>query len=514
MEKQSNPPRLSYYLRPAGFLVAIIVLFLLYIHMSYMVVPNSDNSVPLREAYNVLHGNITLRHWWLSPDTFYFTDLPFYVLAVAVAGVQPSLMHVVPAFIYAVTVCLGIYLIVRELKSEAKWIVGGIALVLIGIPTTYSSGFLLLGPLHDGTILFDLLAVWLATGPARRHAVGSIVLLALASVSDPFTYVLGIIPVGIVALLRWMRDHDANEARRLGIIAGASLVAAVLISTLLRGSGYSIAPASPPFAFATGGQLAHNFGLFVPVILGLFGGSFLGQAVGVSVVPVLIRLILFIIIMVFFIIRLRTLVGRRASSDTLGDVLVIAAVLDVAAFLFSDLPVDMGAGRYLTPFLVLGTIAALRSVPGIPKLRGWVAGVWALAPVWLALAAATAPIQSSVAGAAPLVGWLESHRLNHGYGAYWDAGIVSADSHGRVRVAPVVDYGPGIVPYLWLTNTRDYHESGPFFLVFQASAPWGGLATASATQTWGPPSESHSVGPYTVLVWSKSPRFAGPGYAP
>src|ERR1022692_4118164 len=38
-------------------------------------------------------GNLTLKNWALSLDSFWLVDVPLYAIAVLVAGVRPQLLH-------------------------------------------------------------------------------------------------------------------------------------------------------------------------------------------------------------------------------------------------------------------------------------------------------------------------------------------------------------------------------------------------------------------------------------
>lgn len=493
--------------------VAGMILFALYIVLSYTVTPNSDNTVPLLEAQSILHGNIFLRGWWVSPDTFYWTDLPFYVVAEAFAGLRPALMHVVPAFIFTLTVLTGTYLINERVPSRVRWLAIGVFLVVVGAPVNYAAGFLLLGPLHVGTLLFVIIALRLAIQGTRPAVVGSAVILACAAASDPLAYVVGVAPLAILAIRAYILDRHSPLVGRWAIVAGGASVGAVILSHAWVSLGYHVAPASPPFSFATGADFSRNIGLFVPVLLGLFGGNFLGQSLDLEILPTLIRLLLAVAVVGLAARNARRFLLRTESTDSLGDALLIAALLDAAAFLFSDLPIDMGAGRYLTPFMIMTTLAVCRSLSRINIPVRMTRLVGALGALWLGISVATAS-PAAPPPSQPLAFWLAAHNLTQGFGPYWDANIITAEDAGFVRVSPVVNYGSGVVPYLWLTNSLRYRSAGRFFFIDQPSQPWGGLSLSSAEKTWGPPSEVRHIDTYTVLIWNKSVRFPGPGYAP
>src|SRR5688572_12532170 len=90
-----------------GIVLTSIVISNLYIRIGRGFAPHSDDATGVLEAEAVLHGNFLLRGWTVSNASFYATDLPFYVVGVYLRGVHPSLLHDVPAVIYAFTVALA-----------------------------------------------------------------------------------------------------------------------------------------------------------------------------------------------------------------------------------------------------------------------------------------------------------------------------------------------------------------------------------------------------------------------
>ena len=65
---------------------------------------SSDDATGVLEASSVLRGNLLLKGWTVSNISFVTTDLPFYVVGVALKGLNPSLLRDVPSAVYAVAV--------------------------------------------------------------------------------------------------------------------------------------------------------------------------------------------------------------------------------------------------------------------------------------------------------------------------------------------------------------------------------------------------------------------------
>ena len=54
---------------------------------------NSDGATVILEGKALSGGNLTLRNWALSMDSFWLVDVPFYAVAVLLAGVKPQRAH-------------------------------------------------------------------------------------------------------------------------------------------------------------------------------------------------------------------------------------------------------------------------------------------------------------------------------------------------------------------------------------------------------------------------------------
>jgi len=102
-----------------------------------------------------------------------------------------------------------------------------------------------------------------------------------------------------------------------------------------------------------------------------------------------------------------------------------------------------------------------------------------------------------------LAAYLEQHHLTKGIGDYWSASIVTVESSDSVVVRPVVTNSSSyhVVRYTRLSSSA-WYGGGFEFLVYNATAPWGGVDAQSALASFGPPQHVAAVGPYHVLTWA------------
>ena len=119
--RRGRPPRIG-----VGAPVAVIgfagLVALLTVASYHAFIPNSDGATVVLEGQSMGTGNLLLRHWALSHDSFWTVDAPFYAIAVLVAGVRPRCC-IVPAVMAASVVLTG-SLLARHGRRGPRGILG------------------------------------------------------------------------------------------------------------------------------------------------------------------------------------------------------------------------------------------------------------------------------------------------------------------------------------------------------------------------------------------------------
>ncbi len=202
--------------------------------------------------------------------------------------------------------------------------------------------------------------------------------------------------------------------------------------------------------------------------------------------------------------------------------LLLACLADLAFYVYaaqSNLP---GYLRYLSPFVVFGSLLAARMAGrAFAALRaGALRRVLTGAGAAVTAVFVAAFVISSVQPVPPqpaveLSQFLQANNLSNGLGTYWPSALTSVLSDGQVNVRPVINDGSGTLVRYGRQSTSDWYSGQQFqFLVFDTTNPWGGVDAQSAVATFGPVAHSYRVGPYEVLVWAHlltvaSDPFAG-----
>ncbi|MCU1489178.1 MAG: hypothetical protein JWM85_583 [Acidimicrobiaceae bacterium] len=527
VEETSKLPARPRRARTAVVLAALVAaagLSVLFSALSLHIVGsgNSDGATVILEGVSVRNGHLLLGTWSLSLDSFWLADVPFYALAVLVAGVRSQLINVVPAVIAALVVVAGVHLATAGRRGRAMWVGGGAVVALLALPSHLLAFFLLQGPLHVATVLWCLCAFACLRQPRFGWCFAlAVVLLAAAMLSDLQAAALGLAPVALAGI--------AESARRRRLLAGAIPVAAAAASALLALLVRLVADAvgtfaeSSPQQSATRHQMSLNVQLAVTEtakMLGVGHGALVSGGVpeGLQAVHV-VGVIAVVGAVLVALIRFGTGVAdgerldRRSTHDAfLEDVLVLAALADLAVFVVLSASDSVSYVRYLTAAVIFASVLTARLAGEVARRlrsnldrRLLAAGAAAVALCFAAglgfELAEPGPVQTTDA----LAGFLSAHHLTEGLGDYWSASVVTVASNGKVAVRPVIVGTSGkLIPYNRNTNHSWYAGQRFSFFVWDPASPFGGADTATAVATFGPPAHTYREGGYQVLVWNRS----------
>jgi hypothetical protein len=494
----------------------ICLLYLAYLGQSRSLGTDADGASNALQAWDMLHGNLLLRGWWLSDVSFYTTELPEYMLVELARGLNAAVISAAGAATYTLLVALAAVLAkgrARGTEALARVLIAaGIMLapgVLIGAPTLLSS------PDHVGTGV-PLLAIWLAIdrlGDRWYLPVLVGVLLTWVEIADQIAVYVGAAPVIVVCAVR-LYQRRASWRTDAGLLAAAAIsvpLASAVLAAIRHAGGFVAAPTSTIFAGAD--QLPRNFGLAVESLLALFGADFFGLKLGAAAAMALLHLVGLALAVTAFCIAARRLLSAR---DRLVPILVVGIALNLAAYLVSAQIIDLGSTHELAAVLPFGAVLAGRLLPGrpatarlVPVLLAVLAG-YAGVLVYNASRPARPPTTHAVAS------WLAANHLTAGIGDYWTANITTVAAGNRVRVRPVAVSCRRFVPDVWESEQAWYDPPNTAtFLVLETST-YAAHGTAARVQAqFGAPLRQARVGAYEVLVWDHNllPAVTG-GFAP
>jgi len=516
----------------AAYLLAGVLLFLVYLRLSQTYQLNSDSANILLMGSDLLHGNLLLHGWYMSDVSFYPTELPQYALLESFLGPHFATAHVAAAMTYTLAFLLAVALARSGSSGRAAWIRTLIAAGILLAPQFGLGVFSLdLSVGHIGTSV-PLLLTWLFLDkmPPRRYVpVVVALLLAWVLVADPVVYVVGIGPLGAVAAARvirglvtgsggWMqRIAAAWYDLSLGLAAVAAVVIAWVVNNVLSDmGGYMVNRL--PFYLTPWSELRQNMQALWKV-LEVYGANVNGVS-GVWLALAVLHLAS-VLVLVWALAR----VARRFFDVSLVDqVLAVAIVLNVALFVFTNASTEAAHevaiiapyGAALAARVLVrprGTTAVGRA-PGRVALAAWAAGLVVLAGYAAGLGYEIT--QPSVPPAnTTLASWLVAHDLHYGISGYWSSSSVTVNSGNRVQVRALEK--ATMQRDQWMSNAGWYNaklhdanfvvlDNAPGFMNY-----WEPRALVE--RYFGTPVRIYHTGRYTIMIYDKNLlRDIPPGY--
>jgi hypothetical protein len=518
--RPARTPAAALAVRAGLVALATAVLFFCYWRQSQAVPLSSDGSSNVLQASAMLHGNLLLHNWWVSDVSFYTTELPQYMLIVALTGLGPWVVHAAAAMTYTLLVLLAALLAKGRVQGGAGWARALLAGGLMLSPQLGATSILLLSPDHTGTAV-PLLVIWLLIDRAKpRRYVPVLVglLFTVTMVGDSIILLTGIVPLVLVGagraaagLIRHGK-RDASTWYELSL-AGAAAVAGVAglfgPRAMAALGGYRQSPVGTDTDLS---QLQHGSWVTFHGFLEFFGANvfnpgFFGARPALEVVFVAIHLagaILAVWALGVGLVRI------FSPGELIVPVFAVAIVANLGAYMISTHAQDLLGSREMAAVLPLGAVLAGRVLGDriaawtraarrwfVPVLSVLTAGYLAA----LGFGAAQAPAQ---AGNEPLAGWLAAHGLTHGLASYWQANSTTVASRGHVVVSAVVpDVSGRLKPYLWESDVASYDPARHYanFVVTDGPGSWAGMHQY-VQLTFGQPARTYHVDGFTIQVWN------------
>ena len=509
--------------KQAGIAAAVAaVLFVCYWRQSQSVPYTSDGSGNVLQAWDMLHGNLLLRHWWVSDVSFYTTELPQYVLIEALLGLGTQVVHVAAAMTYTLLVLLAALLAKGRAQGRSGLVRAVLAGGLMLAPQLGATAILLLSPDHTGTSV-PLLVIWLlidrSSGTRPRWYVPVLVGLGFlwTMVADSVVLLTGIVPLVLVCAWRacpgLIRGGERPAPRwyELSLAGAAALAGAAgswaprVISTL---GGYHESHVGTDTDFS---HLTHNAWVTLQAFLDLLGANvFAANMSALEFAFVALHLAGVIVVVWAVGIAAR---GFFSPGELLVPVFAVAIVLNLGAYLVSPHAQDLLGAREIAGILPLSAVLAGRTlgdrilgepVPG-QRAKAWFAPALAVVVAGYLAAFGYGAAQASVPPAnEPLATWLLTHRLSDGLAGYWLANSTTVASGRRVLVSAVVVSSEGqLLPYQWETDDANYDPSryDANFVVTDGPDSLPGLQQA-AVHAFGHPLRTFHTNGYTIMVWN------------
>ncbi len=490
-----------------GFLLLGAVLFAAYLMQARSLPALSSSACQALQAWAMWHGNILLRGWTLSDVSYWSTELPEYALVEMARGLNSDTVHVAAALTYTLVLVLGAVLAKGRSTGREALVRGAIAVtIMLAPPLTFGTRWLLAGPDHLGTQA-PLFLIWLVLDRARARwwvPIATTLLFSWVLIGDALSVYEGVLPLLAVCAVRLYRRREPRARRwyELGLVASAGaglLISHSVLDAIHSAGGFLVTAPSAAFTSAT--ALPATLWYKTVLMLEMFGANFLGLP---------LRLIAFFTLVHFacligVIVAVATALRRfNRDSDLVTQVLVVGFVTVLVAYLLAN----KDDANEIVAAVPVGAVLAGR-VLGARMLRAGL--VPAFAVLVACIVAGFGHNLSQVRRPAPpstnqvAARWLKAHHLDYGLAGYWDAGSITVDSGGAVRVRPVRMYAGRLVTTPSESDLRWYdagrHDARYVLLAPPHSCRNVCLSGHDVLAQFGGPQQAYRLGNWTVWVY-------------
>jgi hypothetical protein len=498
-------PRIAWVTAAA---VVCLVLFWCYLRQAQTYQLNTDPAGQALQAWDMLHGNLLLRGWWLGDVSFYTVELPLNMIIEMIVGLRPVEISILAALVYTAVVLLTALLAkgrARGREGVVRALLGGG--ILLAPSLVLGTRVLMQGPDHLGTAVPILLMLLVLDRARERWWVPVVVgvLLTLAQVSDVLATFAGAVAVAVACGVRVVRGRPQKSGGYdlcLGLAAVASIgLARLVLWGINAAGGFYMRPPKNGLGLAPISALPAHLGDTGYNLLILFGADFFGQQTVVGVILAVLHLTGVALALWGLWIGLSGFFG--CAADRVTQVLVAGTVIILAAGIFGNyMSKIVGAHEIVTVLPFCAVLAGRLLGDRLVKARLVPLLAVGLACYLGALAYNdTQPVQAPLH--ADLADWLEAHHLTTGLAPYWESNITSLDSGGRVRLAPLKPGGASANPYESDSAWYDPAVSRANFVVTVSAPPSdASLVTPAQVQAqFGPPARTYHFREYTVMVY-------------
>jgi hypothetical protein len=194
-------------------------------------------------------------------------------------------------------------------------------------------------------------------------------------------------------------------------------------------------------------------------------------------------------------------------DDLITQVLVVAILVNLAAYAFSQLPGSYWANREIASVLPFGAVLAGRLLADKLIQARLLAVLAAVACCYLLALGYGMTRPHPPANDQALAGWLSAHHLTGGLGSYADGNSVELDSHGRIRLAAPAWHSDYVQAGTHEAKASDFdprRHSANFVVTTKQNGPAFYLPAAQITRIFGPPAHTYHDGVWTIMTWNKN----------
>jgi hypothetical protein len=304
------------------------------------------------------------------------------------------------------------------------------------------------------------------------------------------------------------------------VAAGVGVeISSAVVKQIGAHGGFSVLPVASSLAPVT--DMSSHFWLAVQSLFGLYGADFFGMSsLGLDAGIAFLHVVGLALAAWALCRVLRRFFG---CEDRIAQVLAVAILINLAAYVWSPVPTTYWSAREMAGVLPAGAVLAGRLLgPRFRAARLVPAGAVVLACYLAALGYSSA--QNSVdAKTQYLANWLAANNLTYGLSSYGVANTTTLASGGTVAVRPLNWYNADAAggPYEYNQDWYDplKHDAN-FVVLMNPAGPLDPIADWQVYGAFGRPVQIYTFENYVIMVYDTnlltdlSPSVPQPGATP
>lgn len=501
------------------WLTAGAAAFALYVYMIYrrvwMTDMDADYSSLVNEAHDFVHGNFFLSGWNQTGVSFLLTDFLYFAAGTAVFGLSKS------AYVFAMTLMIVSLFAAGLLLVNAK---SRLNTALYFALAAFPSVFVVSQQrAHIGGYIWTFIALAILMRSLKKGriswggAAGVVLLFAMCAMSDMAAVLFGAGTVLIVTVYKLL--FDVRIRRKLYLKIAAVSAGGVALGMLADKLYYRIGGCNKNSfldekAFEVSGNLVDKFVTYIESALFL-GNSEITAGLRIFSLKGLLGCLyaVFVLVGIVLVVKNVILILRNKDHDFVCTVLSLGYLLVAAAFIFTNIGIDLFSSRYFSAQPVLFAILICREVTvgGLLDKFFYTSRIrwkYVLCALTVVLAAAGVMLyRKEVQGEyvipqENLARYLESQGLRNGYCNYWDGPAAAVTTGGAVTLRAVVLDGDGRAdPFWWFSKDEWYTQYADYVVIDEAEAQEYGVTEENTVKTFGVPKKTYTYETYVIYQY-------------
>lgn len=482
---------------------------------------------------DIMLGNILLKGWYGSTNTFYFLSL-IYGIVGKILGYRIELIYIVSALVWAVMVTIVSYFTMSLSNGKNQYVKLFMALAILYSSCYLYHGSKIWGGVHLDAMLLGFVYIW------HMHRVFdenykskiwmsvSALFLFLAIFSDKLVLYFLVFPVILVIIGKLVFEKNSKDRKieyfKFLVITSFVVVLERVFSKCLEiYGGIQVVWDSNTISFVEQGHIFDRIRYFIAEILYTFGMDFLGKTISIENYGMVVKLLFFMIIIVAFCINIKQILKSTFNQILFTVLLTISAILIFTSYVLLDDLVSY-TSRLMYGFLISAILLIVQvdflsienkfSYNINEKFVKIIIMIGAIIVLAISISSITFVRKSDEDNTyQKVVKILEEKNLNQGYGTFWLSNVITLASDCKVYVNPVCN-SRDLSKFNWLSFDTARWEYANFVLVNEDTGNnWDNITRDTIVESVGEPDEEVRIDDVILMIWNKNimPYIDGSG---